>query len=43
MKNAYNFVGTPERKIPLRRPGGRCEYNIKMDLREIGCELASFG
>jgi hypothetical protein len=34
-KRNNNFVGTPERKRPLTRSGRRCEYNIKMDLREI--------
>jgi hypothetical protein len=29
-------VGKAERKIPLGRPRLRKEYNIKMDLREIG-------
>jgi hypothetical protein len=36
-RNAYRiFVGKPERKRPLGRPGRRCVDNIKMDLREIG-------
>ena len=35
--NAYRvLVGKPERKIPLGRPSGRWEDNIKMDLREVG-------
>jgi hypothetical protein len=32
------LVGRPEGKRPLRRPRRRCEYNIKMDLTEIGIE-----
>jgi hypothetical protein len=35
--NAYwIFVGKPEGRRPLGRPRCRCEYNFKMDLREIG-------
>jgi hypothetical protein len=35
--NAYGImVGKPEGKRPLGRPGHRCVYNIKMDLRDIG-------
>jgi hypothetical protein len=30
------LVGTPEGKRPLERPRHMWEYNIKMDLREIG-------
>jgi hypothetical protein len=34
---AYNIlVGRPEGRRPLGRPRRRWEYNIKMDLREIG-------
>ena len=29
--------GIPEGKRPLGRPRRRWEYNIKMDLREVGC------
>jgi hypothetical protein len=32
-----NLVGKPEGNIPLERPGGRWENNIKMDLHEVGC------
>jgi hypothetical protein len=32
------MVGKPEGKRPLRRPRGRWEDNIKMDLQEVGCE-----
>ena len=31
-------MGKPERKRPLGRPRHRCEDNIKMDLREVGCD-----
>jgi hypothetical protein len=37
------LVGKPERKRQLRRPRGRWEGNIKMDLREMGIELDSAG
>jgi hypothetical protein len=30
-------VGKPEGKRPLGRPRHREEYNIKMDLQEVGC------
>jgi hypothetical protein len=30
------LVGKPEGKRPLRRPRRRWEYNIKMDLEEVG-------
>jgi hypothetical protein len=30
-------VGKPEGERPLGRQRRRCEDNIKMDLREIGC------
>jgi hypothetical protein len=37
VRGAYNiFVGRPEGRRPLGRPRRRREYNIKMDLREIG-------
>jgi hypothetical protein len=37
--NAYRIlVGMPEGKRPLRRPRRRWVNNIKMDLREIGCD-----
>ncbi|KAJ4450653.1 hypothetical protein ANN_02082 [Periplaneta americana] len=36
-RNAYRvLVGRPEGKRPLGRPRRRWEYNIKMDLREVG-------
>ena len=31
-------MGKPESKIPLGRPRRRWEDNIKMDLREVGCD-----
>jgi hypothetical protein len=36
------FVGRSEGKIPLGRPGRRWEDNIKMDLREIGLDVANW-
>jgi hypothetical protein len=39
-RNAYRvFVGNPEGKRPLGRPRHRWVDNIKMDLREIGCDV----
>jgi hypothetical protein len=38
-RNAYRIlVGTPEGKRPLGTPRRRWVDNIKMDLREIGCD-----
>jgi hypothetical protein len=31
-----SFVGKPARNRPLERPEFRWEYNIKMDLEEVG-------
>ena len=31
-------MGKPESKRPLGRPRRRWEDNIKMDLREVGCD-----
>jgi hypothetical protein len=31
------LVGKPERKSPLGSPRPRWEYNIKIDLQEVGC------
>ena len=42
-RNTYRvLVGKPEEKRPLGRP--RCTYedNIKMDLREVGCDLGDW-
>ena len=33
------LVGKPGGKRPLGRPRRRWEDNIKMDLREVGCDL----
>ena len=38
-RNPYRvLVGKPERKRPLGRPRRGWEDNIKMDLREVGCD-----
>ena len=38
-RNAYRIlVGKPEGKRHLGRPRHRWEDNIKMDLRELGCD-----
>ena len=38
-RNAYRvLVGKPRGKRPLGRPRRRWEDNIKMDLREVGCD-----
>jgi hypothetical protein len=38
-KNAYRIlVGNPEGKRPLGRPRRRWVDNIKIDLRETGCD-----
>jgi hypothetical protein len=36
------FVRRPEGKRPLGRPRRRWDYNIKMDLREIGIDEANW-
>jgi hypothetical protein len=36
------LVGRPECKRPLGRPRHRWEYNIKVDLREIGIDEANW-
>jgi hypothetical protein len=39
MRNAYSMlVGKPEGKRPLGRPRRRWKDNIRMELREVGCE-----
>jgi len=39
MRNAHKIlVRKPEGKRPLARPRHRWEYNIRMDLKEIGWE-----
>ena len=41
--NAYRvLVGKPEGKRPLGRPRRRWEDNIKMDLREVGCDAGEW-
>ena len=38
-RNAYRvLLGKPERKRSLGRPRRRWEDNIKIDLREVGCD-----
>ena len=37
-KCIQSLVGKPESKRPLGRPRRRWEDNIKMDLREVGCD-----
>ena len=38
-RNAYRVIlGKPEGKRPLGRSRRRWEDNIKMDLREVGCD-----
>ena len=38
-RHAYRVVvGKPEGKRPLARPRRRWEGNIKMELREVGCD-----
>jgi hypothetical protein len=35
-KNTYNvLVAKHEGKRPIKRPRCRCEYNIKMDFKEV--------
>jgi hypothetical protein len=42
-RNAYkNLVGRPEGKIPVGRTRHRWKDNIRMDLREIGCEVVDW-
>jgi hypothetical protein len=42
-RGVYRVLGgRPEGKRPLRRPRRRWEYNIKMDLREIGIDGANW-
>ena len=36
------LVGIPEGTRPLRRPLRRWEDNIKMDLRELGCDAGDW-
>jgi hypothetical protein len=40
MRNAYKSLAKkPERKSPFDRLCNRCEDNIKMNLKEIHCEV----
>ena len=42
-RNEYIIlVGKPEEKMPLRSPRHRWEDNIKMDLREVGCDAGEW-
>ena len=42
-RNAYRvLVGNPKRRRPLPRPRRRWEDNIKMDLREVGCDAGDW-
>ena len=42
-RNAYRvLVGKLEGKRPLGRPRRRWENNIKMDLREVGCDAGEW-
>jgi hypothetical protein len=42
VRNAYTiFIGNSEGKRPRGRPMHRWEDNIRMDLREIGCECVN--
>ena len=42
-RNAHRvLVGKPEGKRPLGRPRRRWEDNIKMNLREVGCDDGDF-
>jgi hypothetical protein len=39
-RNAYKIlVGKPEGKRPLQRLRHRWDNNIRMDLREVGCQF----
>jgi hypothetical protein len=37
-----NLFGKPEGKRPLGRPTSRWKVNIRLDLREIGCEVVDW-
>ena len=42
-RNAYRvLVGRPDRKRTLGRPRRRWEDNIKMHLREVGCDTGDW-
>jgi hypothetical protein len=43
MRNCYKIlVGKSEGKRPLRRSGRRWEDNIRIDIREMGSEVADW-
>jgi len=37
VRGVWGGGGKPEGKRPLGRPRRRFDYNIKMDLQEVGC------
>ena len=41
-KCIQSLVGKPESKRPLGRSRCRWEDNIKMDMREVGCDLGDW-
>jgi hypothetical protein len=41
-KFLQGLVGRPEGKKPVGKPRHRWEYNIKMDLRETGIDVANW-
>ena len=41
-KYIQNFVGKPEGKRPLGRLRRRWKENIKMNLREVGCDTGDW-
>ena len=42
-RNTYGvLVGKPEGKRPLGRPRRRLEDNIKMELKEVGCDAGDW-
>ena len=42
-RNAYRVeVGRPEGKLSLGRSRRRCEDNIKMDMKEVGCDVRNW-
>ena len=42
-RNAYRvLMGRPKGKRPLGRPRRRWEDNIKMDLKEVGCDVRNW-
>jgi hypothetical protein len=44
MRNIHkNLIGKPQGKRTLGKPTSREQHGIKMDLRETGCGLDSYG